>query len=639
MNLLERIKSPRELKLIPEERLPELAEEIRELIVQTVSRTGGHLASNLGVVELTLAIHYVFDAPHDRLIWDVGHQAYTHKLLTGRAERFGTLRKHDGLSGFPHRDESEYDLFTVGHSGTSISVGLGLNEALKLAGRGEDVVSVIGDGSMTAGLAFEGLNQAGHLGRRIIIVLNDNEMSISPNVGALQSYISRKMSGPFYTRIRRRLKAMLKNIPAIGDDVFHISKKLEDSFKGFMTPGLLFEALGFEYFGPIDGHNTHDLIETFRNVRHLDNPVLVHAVTRKGKGYAPAEADPARYHGIGPFDPANGEPRSKPGPPSYTQVFSDAICELGARDERIVAITAAMPQGTGLELFSQRFPRRTYDVGIAEQHGICFAAGLARAGLRPVAAIYSTFLQRAYDQVVHDVCLQNLPVVFAVDRGGLVGADGPTHHGAFDLSYLRHIPNITLMAPKDEEELRHMLYTALQHEGPVALRYPRGAGMGVKPSAQFKALPIGRGEWLRRGQDAGIVALGPRAHQALAVAERLAEQNVDCAVFNARFVKPLDSDAICELARSTGRLVTLEDNALAGGFGSAVLELLADQGLCNVRVTRLGIPDRFIAHGDGEQLALDCGLDDEHLLNAVLELVERPRDKARRDSSTGNNVA
>ncbi len=620
--LLDQINSPADLKQLALDQLPPLAEELRQEIIKTVSQTGGHLASNLGAVELTIALHYVFESPRDKIVWDVGHQAYTHKLLTGRRGRFHTLRQADGLSGFPCHEESEHDLFFVGHSGTSISSAVGLVEANRLQGDNESrVIAVIGDGSMTSGLAYEGLNTAGRLDRNIIIVLNDNEMSISENVGALSSFLSRQLAGSTGRAIRKRLKGFLKGIPTVGEDMYRTAKRMEDSVKGFLTPGFLFEALGFEYVGPIDGHDIDMCIETFRNVMRLDNPVLVHVTTRKGKGYGPAETDPSTFHGIGPFDIATGKPKKSSGPPSYTEVFGNTIVKLAEQDERIIGITAAMPGGTGLEKFARRFPDRFYDVGISEQHGITFAAGLARAGYRPVAAIYSTFLQRSYDQIIHDVCLQNLPVVFALDRGGLVGDDGPTHHGVFDLTYLRHVPRMIVMAAADEAELVHMLASAFSYNAPCALRYPRGSGRGVPLPAKPEILPLGRGRVMAEGTDVTLVAAGQPLQAALQASHDLAAQGISAAVLDARFVKPLDENLLLDWAGRTGHVVTVEENARLGGFGSALLELLADRGCFGVRIRNLALPDRFIEHGSQAELRRRVGLDAAGIARAVNELL------------------
>lgn len=621
-NLLTRIQSPADLKTLNPDELTELAREIRTAILATVCETGGHLASNLGTVELTLAMHYVFDSPQDSIIWDVGHQAYTHKLLTGRRDRFGTLRQLDGISGFPNPAESEHDKFMVGHSGTSISSGVGLVEGNHLAGRDDrKVVVVIGDGSMTAGMSYEGLNHAGQLSRNIIIVLNDNEMSISPNVGALSGYLSRRYLSRTGEAIRRRLKLFLKGIPIVGEDMYHTAHRMEEAIKAFLAPGFLFEALGFRYVGPLDGHNLDLLISTFHNVNRATEPVLVHVQTVKGKGYPPAETNPDKFHGVGVFDLASGQAKSKAGgPPSYTEVFADTMVRLGRENPRIVAITAAMPSGTGLEKFAAQFPDRSYDVGISEQHGITFAAGLAKAEFQPIAAIYSTFLQRAYDQIVHDVCLQKLPVVLALDRGGLVGDDGPTHHGVFDLCYLRHIPEIVLMAASDEAELVDMLASAFAYRRPVAVRYPRGAGAGVPLPDPPRILELGKGELKKPGNDAVIVAIGNRVYPALEAAAILAKEGLDAAVINARFVKPLDGELIAEWAAKTRRVVTVEEGSGLGGFGSAVLELLSARGLADVKTRLVALPDRFIEHGAPEALRRRTGIDVAGIVAAVREL-------------------
>ncbi|MGD8371031.1 MAG: 1-deoxy-D-xylulose-5-phosphate synthase [Syntrophobacterales bacterium] len=608
-SLLAGIDSPQDLKALSIEELYQLAEEIREEIICTVARNGGHLAPNLGVVELTLALHYVFDAPRDVIIWDVGHQAYAHKLITGRRERFHTIRQHEGISGFPKRSESPYDAFGVGHASTSISAALGFTAGKFMKGDENRVVAVIGDGSMTGGIAFEGLNQAGHLERDLIVVLNDNEMSIAPNVGALSSFLSRKRTSKFGVRIRKEVASVLSSIPAVGDDILQLAKRGEDSLMSFFTPGMLFEALKFEYIGPIKGHRLERLIEAFNNAKHIGGPVLVHALTTKGKGYKPAECDPSKFHGLGRFEVSSGEPLKKPGAVSYTKIFGQTLVKLAEEDDRVVAITAAMPEGTGLSQFAALYPERFFDVGICEQHAVTFAAGLALEGFKPVAAIYSTFLQRAFDQVIHDVCLQNLPVTFVMDRGGLVGEDGPTHHGVFDLSYLRHIPNMVLMAPADENELQKMLKTALEHDGPAALRYPRGSAEGVAMDSEIRTLPIGKGELLREGNDLAILAIGNRVTPAVEAARVLEKEGVQAAVANCRFVKPLDRNLIYELARQTNRLLTVEENALQGGFGSAVLELLAEGGHTGVRVVRLGIGDHFIEHGAQQVQRANCNID------------------------------
>ncbi len=620
MSLLETLRSPADLKRLSLDDLDRLAAEIRERIIDTVSRNGGHLASSLGVVELTIALHRVLDAPADKIVWDVGHQAYAHKLLTGRFERFGTLRRRDGISGFPRRAESPYDSFGAGHASTSISAALGFAAARDALAGTEKVVAVIGDGSLTGGLAFEGLNQAGALKKDLIVVLNDNEMSISRNVGAMASFLTRKMTSERFRRLRTKTKNLLWNIPRVGGSLIRVAQRIEESLKGLVTPGRLFEAFGFEYVGPLDGHRLGDLVETLQNVARLKGPVLLHVVTRKGKGYPPAEENPALFHGVGPFDKATGVVKASAGPETYTAVFGRTLVEMAETDGRIVAITAAMADGTGLKDFSRRFPGRFYDVGIAEQHAVTFAAGLSCRGLRPVVAVYSTFLQRAYDGIVHDVCLQKLPVTFALDRGGLVGEDGPTHHGAFDLSYLRHIPNLVFMVPRDEAELRRAMVTALSHDGPFAFRYPRGRGEGVAADGVATPVPIGRGEPLRSGADGVIVAVGPMVRQSLLAAKRLDREGIRLGVVDARFVKPLDGELLAASARETGLVVTVEENALQGGFGSAVMELMEERGL-TPKFLRIGLPDRYVEHGGKAELYAACGLDADGIARRVRDFV------------------
>lgn len=608
--ILDSIESPQGLKRLSLKELQQLATELREEIIATCAANGGHLAPSLGVVELTLALHRVFDAPQDKLVWDVGHQAYAHKLLTGRRDRFRTLRTMGGISGFPKRAESPYDAFDVGHSSTSISAALGLAVARDLKKAGNKVVAVIGDGSMTGGIAYEGLNHAGHLNKDLVVVLNDNEMSIAENVGAISSFLSRTITNEFVHKIKKDMEGFLEGLDGFGRGMLHIAKRAEESFKGLFTPGMLFEAFGFEYVGPIDGHNIELLMETLENVKRFDDAVLIHVITKKGKGYQPAEANPSLFHGVGPFDIQSGKVlKGKGGAASYTAVFGETIRKIAAEDDRVVALTAAMPDGTGLTAFAREFPERFFDVGIAEQHGVTFAAGLAAEGFRPVFAVYSSFLQRAYDEVFHDVCLQNLPVTFAIDRAGVVGSDGPTHHGVFDLSYLRHLPNMTLMAPKDENELQHMLQTAIESNAPAAVRYPRGNGYGVPLDQAFRALPIGKGEQLREGRDGTILAVGTMVYPALDVAEILVAEGISLAVVNARFIKPLDRELILAMAAATGRLITIEENVLQGGFGTAVLELLEAEGLYDVPVTRLGYPDRYIEQGEQPELRTMYGLD------------------------------
>ncbi|MGQ9509205.1 MAG: 1-deoxy-D-xylulose-5-phosphate synthase [Thermodesulfobacteriota bacterium] len=622
--LLDLIRYPSDVKKLDLEEMAALCVEIREEILNTVSRTGGHLSSNLGVVELTVILHHVFDLPPDKLVWDVGHQSYAHKLLTGRRERFHTLRQYQGLSGFPKREESPFDSFDSGHSGTSISAALGMAEAKRKKGEEGRVIAIIGDGSMTAGLAFEGLNQVGHIDEDLIVVLNDNEMSISPNVGALSSYLNRLMTGQFVNRFREEIKSFLETLPSIGKSVLRFAKQAEESLKGFLMPGLLFEELGLKYIGPIDGHRLDYLLETFQNVKKLKGPILVHVITKKGKGYPPAERDPSRYHSVSPFKIETGELlSSKPSnPPTYTEIFGETLCELAKEDRRIVAITAAMQSGTGLEEFSRKFPDRFYDIGIAEQHAVTFAAGLALEGMKPVVAIYSTFLQRAYDQILQDVCLQNLPVVFALDRGGIVGEDGPTHHGLFDFSYLRHIPNLIVMVPKDENELRHMMKTAIDCQRPVAFRYPKSKGVGVKRDDVLQSLEIGKGELLREGKDALILAIGSTVYPSLLAAGRLESIGFKVAVINCRFLKPLDDNLLCEWAKRIGVVLTVEENVLQGGFGSAVLELFQERNLKEVQVKRLGIPDHFVEHGSQSILREKYRIDEKGIFEELRGMLE-----------------
>lgn len=617
------INSPADLWDLNIKQLEQLAGEVRATILDVVSTNGGHLASNLGVVELTLALHYVFRMPQDKIIWDVGHQAYTHKLITGRRDRFNTLRTRGGISGFPKRKESPYDVFDVGHSGTSISAALGIAEAMKHQGEEGKVVAVIGDGSMTSGLALEGLNQGGELGDRLVVVLNDNEMSIAPNVGAMSSYLSRILTGSSVNKVKKVTESFLKSIPKVGEHFLHIAQKAEDSFKSLIYPGMLFEEWGYEYIGPIKGHRLDLLIEALSNARRIEGPVLVHVGTEKGKGYALAEENPMAFHGIGPFDLETGVPYKNDGPPSYTSVFSNAIVEAARRDNRIIAITAAMPEGTGLDSFAKEFPDRFYDVGIAEQHGVTFAAGLATRGYRPVVAVYSTFLQRAYDQIVHDVCLQDLPVIFAMDRGGLVGEDGPTHNGTYDLSYLRHIPNLTFMAPRDEAALVMALATSLSLDGPSAFRYPRGAGVGVNIPEPEPWEP-GTGELLREGADALLIGVGSTVHPCLAAAEALEEEGISVAVIDARFIKPLDTDLIFQWARECRVTLTVEENVLQGGFGSAVIEAAADNGE-DFTVHRLGLPDSFLEQATLRELRADLRIDADGIGAAVREVLSGGR--------------
>ena len=611
--LLETINEPADLRKLDRKRLPQLTKELRDFIVESVSRTGGHLSSNLGTVELTVALHYVFDTPTDRIVWDVGHQTYAHKILTGRREQMSTLRQLGGVAGFPRREESPYDTFGTAHSSTSISAGLGMAVAAKLAGEGRRAVAVIGDGALTAGMAFEALNNAGAMDANLLVILNDNDMSISENVGALNNYLARLLSGRLYTSARKASEKVLGVVPPM----WELAKRAEEHVKGMVTGGTLFEEFGFNYIGPIDGHDIDTLVSTLSNIRKLSGPQFLHVVTRKGKGMGAAEDDPILYHGVSKFDPAVGIVAKSGGKPTYTQIFGDWLCDMAAQDARLIGITPAMREGSGLVRFSQEYPERYFDVGIAEQHAVTFAAGLACEGLKPVVAIYSTFLQRAYDQLIHDVCIQNLPVVFALDRGGLVGADGPTHHGAFDLSFLRCLPNMTVMTPSDENECRQMLYTAFTLDTPTAVRYPRGSGPGVTPVAGMTALPVGKGEVRRRGQRVAMLAFGSMLKPALEAAETL-----DATVVNMRFVKPLDAALVAEIAADHDLIVTVEENALDGGAGSAVLEALASARI-ERHVLQLGLPDRFIEHGDHALLLKQCGLDSVGIVQSVQACLHR----------------
>lgn len=623
-SVLKDVKYPADIKRLNVPQLNTLAQEIRELIIHTVASCGGHLASSLGAVELTLALHYVFNTPQDKIIWDVGHQAYAHKIITGRKDEFAGLRKQNGISGFPRREESPYDVFNVGHSGTSISAAAGLTEAGCLKGDKKKLIAVIGDGSMTTGMAFEGLNWAGDRKKDMIIVLNDNEMSISSNVGAMSSYLSRVMTGHTITTIKADIKGFLNSIPGIGGGLIKFARKIEEILKTMMVPGALFEEMGFTYVGPLAGHNLKYLIRNFENIREMTGPVLVHVITKKGKGYEFAEEDPHGFHGVAPFDVETGLTISSPSDiPTYTNVFGKTLARLARADSRIVAVTAAMCEGTGLNKFSQEFPNRFYDVGIAEQHAVTFAAGLAMEGFIPVVAIYSTFLQRAYDQIIHDVCLQKLPVVFAIDRGGLVGEDGATHQGLLDYSYLCSIPNITIMAPKDENELQHMLKTAVDLGQPVSLRYPRGRGFGVKLDDALKIMEIGKGEVVRDGSDLAIIAIGSTVNHALAAAQRLSAEGYNVKVINARFVKPLDEELILKTASEMNKIITVEENMLRGGFGSAVLEVLAEKGVTGVRVKRLGIPDEFVKHATQAEQRRKYGIDEEGIFQTAKEMLAK----------------
>lgn len=617
--LLNRIEKPEDVKALTVRELEQLASELRHFIIDTVSQNGGHLAPNLGTVELTLALYSVFSFPGDKLVWDVGHQAYTHKILTGRRDAFKTLRKKGGITGFPNRSESVYDAFGVGHASTSISAALGMALARDARGEKNQVIAVIGDGALTGGESFEALNNAGDLGTKLIVILNDNEMSIDANVGAMSEYLSRIRIAPQYARAKRDMGSLLMSIPHIGDKVYKTASHLKDGVRSVLVPGSLFEEMGFHYIGPIDGHNIGLLEEVLASAKEMEGPVLIHIHTVKGKGYKPAEQAPDKFHGVGCFDPSTGKSAKKAGcAPSYTSVFSKALIDLAKDRPDILAITAAMPSGTGLKAFGQAYPKRFFDVGIAEEHAMTLAAGMAAAGMHPVIALYSTFAQRAYDQLIHDVCLQNLPVTLCLDRAGLVGEDGPTHHGVFDLSYLRQMPNMCVMAPKDEEELRHMLATAIAIEGPAAVRYPRGAGLGVPLTDSLETLPVGKAEMLQEEGNIAFLAVGTMVEKAKEAAAILKEEGIEAAVVNMRFIKPLDTERIDEMARTKRLLITAEENVLAGGFGSAVAEYLADHGI-EVPLLRFGIPDRFIEQGTRRELLSLCGLQPDEMAERIRE--------------------
>ena len=612
--LLGTIDSPANLRSLDPGKLTQLADELREFLIESVSTTGGHLAAGLGTVELTIALHHIFNTPRDRLVWDIGHQAYPHKILTGRRDAMRSLRCRDGLSGFLNREESEYDTFGAGHSSTSISAALGMAAAAAMENRDHHTVAIIGDGAMTAGMAYEALNNAGDLDCNLLVILNDNEMSISPNRGAMRNYLARILSGRLYTGVREGGRSILQNLPGPRKFV----RRWEEHVKGMFMPGTLFEELGFNYIGPIDGHDMSTLTATLRNLRGLKGRQFLHIVTQKGKGYHPAEQDPCNYHGVTPFNRETGEQNKSAASKTYTQVFSDWLCDMAEADRRLTGITPAMREGSGLVEFSERFPDRYFDVGIAEQHALTFAAGLACEGIKPVVAIYSTFLQRAYDQLIHDIALQNLDVTFAIDRAGLVGADGATHAGVFDLGFLRCVPNMIIMAPADERECRQMLTTAWQHEGPAAVRYPRGTGPGVEPGSELEPLPIGKAEICRHGEQVAILAFGSRVAAALEVGNE-----INATVVNMRFVKPLDKALIAEMAEQHSLVVTVEENAVQGGAGSAVNEVLQKQGT-EIRVLNLGIPDQFIGHGSHQEQLAECGLDKAGILAAIAAVTREP---------------
>lgn len=627
--LLTKINKPEDIKKLSLTELEALASELRAFIVATVAKNGGHLAPSLGTVELTLALYSVFNFPHDKLIWDVGHQAYSHKILTGRRDSFASLRQKGGITGFPNRFESKYDAFGVGHASTSISAALGMAVSRDISGRKNEVIAVIGDGALTGGEAFEALNQAGDLGKKLIVILNDNEMSIDKNVGGMSEYLSRIRLNPQYSKAKRDMGTLLQSIPHFGDKALKTARIVKDSVRAALVPGSLFEELGFHYVGPIDGHNLSLLQEILQRARAMSGPVLIHVHTTKGKGYLPAENQPEKFHGIGKFDPATGEVIKKPSPPSYTAVFGEAIVQLADKNPNLLAITAAMPTGTGLKNFSKIYPGRFFDVGIAEEHAVTLAAGMAADGKHPVVALYSTFAQRAYDQLIHDVCLQNLPVTLCLDRAGLVGADGPTHHGAFDLSYLRHMPNMTVFVPKDEAELRDMLATAVAMDSPTAIRYPRGAGIGVSLTADFKSIPIGKAEIISENDgEVVFLAVGPMVYKAKQAAEILAESGIMATVINMRFVKPLDKAIIETMAVSKKLLVTVEENVLAGGFGSAAAEVLADGDLLkHTSLIRMGIADTFVEQGTHDELLEICNLQPEQLAYKVKERIKEWQNK------------
>ncbi|GAB2696806.1 1-deoxy-D-xylulose-5-phosphate synthase [Paenibacillus thermoaerophilus] len=621
--LLDQIDSPRDLKALAVEQLPELAAEIRQFLIEKLSVTGGHLAPNLGVVELTIALHYLFDSPTDKFIFDVGHQSYVHKILTGRKNQFDTLRKYKGLSGFIKRKESEHDVWEAGHSSTSLSAAMGMAVARDLKGERNRIIAMIGDGALTGGMAFEALNHIGHERKNMIVVLNDNEMSIAPNVGALHNYLTKIRSDKHYLKAKEEVEHLLKKIPAIGGTLAKTAEKLKDSLKYLVVSGVLFEELGFNYIGPVDGHNLPLLLDTFRRADKLKGPVLVHVVTLKGKGYKPAEKDSHTWHGLGPYKIESGEVLKGSGPPMYTEVFAQSLIELARNDDRIVAVTPAMPKGSGLEGFARLFPGRMLDVGIAEQHAATLCASMALEGMKPVFAVYSTFLQRAYDQVLHDICRHNANVAFAIDRAGFVGADGETHQGIYDIAFLRSMPNMVLMMPKDENELRHMMKTALEYDkGPIAVRYPRLNGVGVPMDEPMRTIPIGKWEVVREGQQLAVLAVGPMVQLALEAAESLAKEGISVEVVNARFLKPLDDQMLMSLATRGLPILTIEEACLPGGFGSAVLEFYAERGWHELRLRMLGIEDRFIEHGSVKEQRAEVGLTAEAVMETARAMLK-----------------
>ncbi len=615
--LLEQIQSPEDIKQLSLEELKELAYEIRRRLIHVTAATGGHLAPNLGTVELTLALHYVFQSPEDKLIWDVGHQAYVHKLLTGRNKDFDTLRQWNGISGFPKRSENPHDAFGVGHASTSVSAATGFALARDNNQKKHEVVAVIGDGALTGGMVYEALNHAGHLGLNMTVILNDNNMSIDNSVGSMSKYLTRVRTAPNYTKMKRDLETMLKKIPTVGTKVFDAADKFKDSFKNVLVPGLFFEELGFKYFGPINGHDMSELIPVLENSKNFDCPILIHCITKKGKGYLPAEERPDKFHGTGAFDIKTGESKSSNKTISYTEIFANTMISLGEKDNRIVGITAAMGSGTGIDKFSKKFPNRAYDVGIAEEHAVTMASAMALDGQKPFVAIYSTFLQRSFDQIIHDTALQNAPVVFALDRAGLVGEDGPTHHGVFDLSYMRMIPNMTIMAPKDENELQHMLYSATTYNSPTSIRYPRGAGFGVKIDNTFCKIEKGKAELLKEGNDILLIAIGTMVHPSLEVAKHFEKKGYSVGVINARFVKPLDENLLCKQIENAQHIFTLEENTISGGFGSAILELAEKNFIFKKTIYQIGIPDQFISHGNIAILKKELQLDVPGIISQI----------------------
>ncbi|MGG1600241.1 1-deoxy-D-xylulose-5-phosphate synthase [Paenibacillus naphthalenovorans] len=627
--LLNQIHQPEDLKGLTVEQLEQVAAETRKFLIEKLSATGGHLAPNLGVVELTIALHYLFDSPKDKFIFDVGHQSYVHKILTGRKDKFDTLRKYKGLCGFVKRSESEHDVWEAGHSSTSLSAAMGMAVARDLNGESNRVISIIGDGALTGGMALEALNHIGHEKRKLMVILNDNEMSIAPNVGALHNYLGRIRSDRHYVKAKEEFEHLIKKIPAIGGTLAKTAERLKDSFKYLVVPGVWFEELGFTYLGPVDGHNLPLLLEALKQADKVNGPVLVHVITLKGKGYSPAEADSHKWHGITPYKIESGQVLKSVGPPMYTEVFGKTLIELARQDKRIVAITPAMPGGSGLLEFAKLFPDRMYDVGIAEQHAATFSAGLASLGLKPVFAVYSTFLQRAYDQVVHDICRANLNVVFAIDRAGFVGPDGETHQGVYDIAYLRSIPNMVLMMPKDENELRHMMKTAIDYDdGPIAVRYPRVNGLGVSTDEPVSPIPIGTWEVLRQGKDAAILAVGPMIPLALEAAEQLAKEGIQVRVVNARFIKPMDEAVLMQLAKEDIPVVTLEEGAQMGGFGSGVLEYYSLNNIYGMRIKLIGVPDYFVEHGSVKEQRQEVGLTAERLITELQSLVPRKKQRA-----------